>query len=964
MKRSSKFLKIFLAIVMLAVPLGTAMVTTAFETDENSYDGVFEGFYEESFDYDDEWLDDYDYFDDEWYDWYDDGYSEYEWFGDDYELDFENDFGAIEFFASDDEAHPAIEGYVPELMFAEDMLPYVEEDEIFLPIEPRNAPAAHSGLVQFVLEPVQSSLPPGVTMAQARAAAFNSNAVYHPLFANATTTAIATAVNGRYGRDAMYLGQSANGNRFRVMIAGFEGYVNRVGHRRTITIPVNGVNRTFDVTANAVFLPFSNYPSNSGSSSVRSVSHYVNRGGELFRYLTNNVTGTGGFVRFLTGPSPSWMTQNTRYYSFDGIYFYRNPRNIRVNGSGAVNANNPFFNYFQYLSFRAPSTVTAAQLNTFLTTQSNHGINVSNSVMRNQGGAFIGAQERYGVNALLMYAKAMHESFAGTSSIARNNNNLFGQGAIDAAPGTNAWHFATPAASINDLANGWLSRGYLWPDDWRYAGPHVGHKGSGMNVRYATDPYWGQKIAGWAFRIDRTRPANSRDINREQIAIRRNTSSVAVTNAGGTTLYTANRHQFRYFAFLVTGTGSNNRLRILTDPTIANGVPNRTTRFNRNNAIGFIPNSNVWLTGAGNPATQPPTTNPPATNPPANNNITPPTHTVSPSQTATVTASSLNFRRGPGLNYASIRFLSQGTTVTILGTNANGTWSYIRESGQYGWVSTDFLRVQQSANHQISAMVQTGVTRMNTGFYEGPGTGYSRIRVVNGSTNLRITGRTGNWYRVNVGGTVGFIRQSRVARTRQNAVVTTNNAHVRAGRGTSHASLTRVPRGQRVTVARRATSWSRITVNGHTGWIRNSDISMENAMRPGRTTTNNVAIHTRPRAAATVRRRLPVNTQLMVVQRTTDGWSQVRIQHDGGTLHGWVRTNQIQRRVHTRRMARDGILRSGPGTSYSNLRTVPRNTNVTVRSRVGNWYHVHFTVNGRRHYGWQHRDNLQRLRLP
>jgi len=797
------------------------------------------------------------------------------------------------FDASEDIAIPAISGFVPEMRFSDDMLLEVEETEMYLPIEPRNVPAVGSGVVQFVLEPVQSSLPSGVSMSQARAAAFNARTMYHPLFINQTTNSLATAVNGRYGRDAIYLGQSSNGNRFRIMIAGFEGYVNRVGPRNScgpqdnqacmITVPIDGVNRTFEVTRNAVFVPFNNYPS-AGSGSVRSVSHYVNRNGELFRYLTNNAGSTGGFVRFLTGPAPSWMSQNTRYYSFDGIFFYRNPRNIRANGSGAVNGNNPHFNYFQYLSFRAPSTVTAAQLNAFLSNQSNHGINTSNSVMLNQGNAFINAQNRYGTNALLMYAKAMHESAGGTSAIARNNNNLFGQGAIDAAPGTNAWQFATPADSVNDLANGWLSRGYLWPGDWRYEGPHTGHQGSGMNVRYATDPYWGQKIAGWAFRIDRSRPSGSRDLNREQIAIRRNTSSVAVTNAAGATLYTANPRGARYFPFLVTATASNNRLQIVTDPAIVNGATNRTARFNRANAVGFIPNSNVWLAGARSPS----------------------------------------------------------------GGGSGGS------SGG------------QVSNHQITTMRRTGVTRQSATFRAGPSSSYRNIGEISANTNVRITGRSGNFYRVVVSGETGWIRQSAVARTRPTAVVTTNNAHVREGRSTDRRSLTRVPTGQRLTIERRTGSWSRVTVNGHTGWIRNRDISTSGGARPGQTTANNVRVHSRPRSESSVRHTLPRGAHLMIRQRTSssDGWTQVTIRHNGGTLNGWVRSNQVANQNHDRRFARNGNLRSGPGTGHSNLGTIPANSRVSIRARAGSWYRVRATVNGRTVDGWTYRDNLNRLPLP
>ena len=278
-------------------------------------------------------------------------------------------------------------------------------------------------------------------------------------------------------------------------------------------------------------------------------------------------------------------------------------------------------------------------------------------------------------------------------------------------------------------------------------------------------------------------------------------------------------------------------------------------------------------------------------------------------------------------------------------------------------IEVEVIEIAPFATHQISAMLQSGVTRFNVAFRQGPDVSYGLIRTVNGSTNLRITGRTGEWFRVNVGGTVGFIRQNAVARTRQNAVVATNNAHIRAGRGDNFTSLTRVQRGHRVTVARRAANWSRVRANGQTGWIRNSDLHIENAMRPGRTTANNVRVHTRPRAAANIRYRLPLGANLMIVQRTTTGWSQIRIRHDGGTLHGWVRTSEIENRLHSRRLVRNGALRSGPSSNFNRTHTIPSNTSVTVRSRVGNWYRVHVNISGRRHYGWLHQNNLPRLPL-
>lgn len=265
--------------------------------------------------------------------------------------------------------------------------------------------------------------------------------------------------------------------------------------------------------------------------------------------------------------------------------------------------------------------------------------------------------------------------------------------------------------------------------------------------------------------------------------------------------------------------------------------------------------------------------------------------------------------------------------------------------------------------HTITSILRTGVTRTNANFRTGPGANYSRISVVNRSTNVRITGRSGNWYRVVVGNDTGWISRNSMVQTRQVAVVNTNNAHIRSGRGTGFRSLTRVSRGHRVTVARQSANWSRVTANGQTGWIRTSDLRVVNASRPGRTRTNNVRVHTAPNSSFAVLHRLPRHAQLMIMQRTTDGWTQIRVPHNGGTLSGWVRTTEIERRVQTRRLSRNSALRVGAGNGFSRIRTLNANTNVTIRSRVGSWYNVRTSVNGNRVYGWIHADNLPRLAI-
>ena len=149
---------------------------------------------------------------------------------------------------------------------------------------------------------------------------------------------------------------------------------------------------------------------------------------------------------------------------------------------------------------------------------SKKGLSPSSSKMYNKAKSFIDTQNTYGINALIMFGVASNESAYGTSSIAKEKNNLFGLNAVDSSPGTSADTFASPEASINDFAFGWMSKGYLDPTDWRYRGAHLGDKNSGINVKYASDPYWGEKAASQGYYID----TNKSDYDRYDIGIAKN----------------------------------------------------------------------------------------------------------------------------------------------------------------------------------------------------------------------------------------------------------------------------------------------------------------------------------------------------------------------------------------------------------------------------------------------------------
>lgn len=230
------------------------------------------------------------------------------------------------------------------------------------------------------------------------------------------------------------------------------------------------------------------YRVSTNSAGQREIFH------ENFSFFSGNSRGT-----YVYGPAPNWLA-NGRYFSYDGIRFYSDLALTQPVMNGTIIGE--YYQYFAYLPFRSTSNITGSQFDAFLENVAiTNSTTAQGSAMYRTGRFFVDAQHQLGMNAILVYAMALHESNRGLSSLAVNKNNLFGWGAADANP-SDAYMFASIESSIYEHA-GLNLRGYLNPSDWRHFGQVLGNKNNGFNTKYASDPYWGQKIAGWAYRIDR-----------------------------------------------------------------------------------------------------------------------------------------------------------------------------------------------------------------------------------------------------------------------------------------------------------------------------------------------------------------------------------------------------------------------------------------------------------------------------
>ena len=303
------------------------------------------------------------------------------------------------------------------------------------------------------------------------------------------TTGRAGYTNGYYAADGAFLGydNETNPTKVKFMQAGVVGWVS-----------VNEVQ----------VLEYTN-------ATVNTLSKYYVKNGRIYHGISTNLSGSNYGSTLDYGPKPSYLKEGVEYYSYDGHYFYEGSTyasyarmlNDYRNDSRAnsVNSSSPYYNYYEYLSHRSITTYSADKLNEAIASMVRASENSygRTSKLRNKADVFIENQNKYGTNALLMIGVAANESAWGCSRIAAEKNNLFGHAAYDSDPGGSANGYSSVEYSIYYHSSQFISKGYLDPvTDGRYFGANLGDKGSGINVKYASDPYWGEKAAALCWKID------------------------------------------------------------------------------------------------------------------------------------------------------------------------------------------------------------------------------------------------------------------------------------------------------------------------------------------------------------------------------------------------------------------------------------------------------------------------------
>lgn len=198
------------------------------------------------------------------------------------------------------------------------------------------------------------------------------------------------------------------------------------------------------------------------------IPYYESDGHRFYHYVAQNAS-------IPVASHFSDMEVGKKYYSADGLHF------------DGFNLETPFL----FKDLTEATNYSAEDLDKVFSL-----LDINNSLLENKGATFKEAEEHYHINALYLLAQSALESDWGRSKIAKDKNNFFGITAYDTAPYLSAKTFDDVDKGILG-ATKWIKENYIDRDR-----TFLGNKASGMNVEYASDPYWGEKIASVMMKIN------------------------------------------------------------------------------------------------------------------------------------------------------------------------------------------------------------------------------------------------------------------------------------------------------------------------------------------------------------------------------------------------------------------------------------------------------------------------------
>ncbi len=352
--------------------------------------------------------------------------------------------------------------------------------------------------------------------------------------------------------------------------------------------------------------------------------------------------------------------------------------------------------------------------------------------------------------------------------------------------------------------------------------------------------------------------------------------------------------------------------------------------------------------------------------------------------TYTVSGQSANIRQNPGETV--IGYVKNGTAFSV--SKIDGDWGYSASipatSGKTiaGWISLNNCTQTSVSQTTTGFAVGSKVEITNTdavNFRSGVGTSYALLGTIPRGTVLTISEVSGDWLRVTYGGQTGWFKSSYCKAYTEPApapnttvaavgdkieVVNTDQVNFRSGAGTGYALIGTIPRNALLTVEEVSGTWFRVTFDGKTGWISSSYAKKYTAPQPSENTntvaavgdkveiTNTDAVNYRTGAGTgySLIGTIPRGTVLTILE-ISGNWFRVEYNHKSGWFNAGYCKKYVDNSAETPALAAVGEkvkvnapsavnMRSGAGTGFALLGTIPAGTILTVKEVTDGWYRV------------------------
>lgn len=194
------------------------------------------------------------------------------------------------------------------------------------------------------------------------------------------------------------------------------------------------------------------------------------------------------------------------------------------------------------------------------------------------------------------------------------------------------------------------------------------------------------------------------------------------------------------------------------------------------------------------------------------------------SYSAYITAGKAYIHTGPGTWYHSVGVYYSYQTLTV--TGRSGNWDKVTYGGHTRYVWAGSVR---AGSPRIRSYVTPGTIWMRS----GPGLKYGRIRYLYQNYYVTIYSRSGNWYRVNYAGKMGYawagsIRVGVPPFQSYNGFVNVPSLYLRTDPGLASSRITVLSQNTPVTVFGKSGNWYRVKYGTTTGYSWSGSITPGN----------------------------------------------------------------------------------------------------------------------------------------